>query len=212
MIVLKIGVYLCWKSPSLAGLSFVWYSIRKSWAQAGRVLASSRELVWSHSRRGEWREVHEDSRVGKLFNPLALSSCLFKELGNSPSICSAGRCHAKLTTFSTSRQKASPFIACSDNFLSNICKASQTRRQEPVMEQGWHFKARSLRRYLRAHSRNKHLWKGAEEISEHQPGILSCSAIHWVLSCSSTWVKLCRSCKCHITERWISNSYFTAPN
>ena len=98
MTVLKIGVYLCWKSPSLAGLFFVWYSIRKSWAQAVRVLASSRELVWSRSRRGEWREVLEDSKAGKLFNPLALSSCLFKELGNSPSICSVGRCHPKLTT------------------------------------------------------------------------------------------------------------------
>ena len=122
MTVLKIGVYLCWKSPSLAGLFFVWYSIRKSWAQAVRVLASSRELVWSRSRRGEWREVLEDSKAGKLFNPLALSSCLFKELGNSPSICSAGRCHPKLTTFSTSRQKASPFIACSDNFCQTFVK------------------------------------------------------------------------------------------
>lgn len=35
--------------------------------------------------------------------------------------------------------------------------------------------------------------KGTEKISEHQPDILPCSAMHQVLSCSSTWVKLCRS-------------------
>lgn len=97
----------------------------------------------------------------------------------------------------------SPYHVFSDSLLSDPCKAHQAHRQEPSTEQGWHFKERMMIGCLPARYGKNAPLKGTEEISEHQPDISPRSALHQLLSCSSTWVKLCRSCKCQVTERWI---------
>lgn len=47
----------------------------------------------------------------------------------------------------------------SDSLLSDTCKAHQTHRQEPLTEQGWHFRERMMIGCLTVHYRKMHHWK-----------------------------------------------------
>lgn len=88
-------------SPSLAGLfCLVQYQEVLS-TSCQRPVASSRGLS-GVTRDGEREEKYtKDSKAGKLFNPLAVSSCLFKNRGTRLAFVQQMVSSKKLTIFST---------------------------------------------------------------------------------------------------------------